>query len=418
MLYDVAIVGGGAAGLMAAAFAARQGANVCVIERNSALGRKLLKTGGGRCNLTHNAAVDELVRTFTDCGKFLRHALYTFSPDAVIQFFADHRLTCKIEKDGCVFPITDRAADICRILQDDARRHNVHYIYGRRVEAIEKQADAFALRTADQTLAAKTVIIAAGGASWPQTGSDGDGFRFAAAVGHTIIPPRASVCPVVAAEVWIRDLQGVAIDHVVLRAKDRDKKITALGAMIFTANGLGGPAAFDLSREITDTLYEKQGPVEITVDFAPATDAVALDTLLIEQCAANAKREMAAILTGILPRALAIKLTSLVEPSRTVLAGHVKKEQRRKLVELIKSLPLTITATAPLAQATVTRGGVALDEIDPKTMQSLKCPGLFFAGETLNADGPCGGYNLQIAWSTAALAAQSAAITAQSHSPQ
>ncbi len=179
--------------------------------------------------------------------------------------------------------------------------------------------------------------------------------------------------------------------------------------MIFTENGLGGPAAFDLSREVTDALFEGRGPVDIIVDFLPRMDAAELDALLIAQCTSNAKREMAAILTGLLPRALAIKLTMLVEPSHTVLAGHVKKEQRRKLVDMIKSLQLTVTATAPLAQATVTRGGVALDEIDPKTMQSLKCPGLFFAGETLNADGPCGGYNLQIAWSTAALAAQSAA---------
>jgi predicted Rossmann fold flavoprotein len=169
MIYDAAIIGGGAAGLMAAVFAGRAGTKVCVIERNTALGRKLLKTGRGRCNLTHQASVEELVRTFDDCGKFLKHALYTFSPEAVIQFFADHRLTCKVEKDGCVYPITDRATDVCRILQDDARRHNVHYIYGRRVEAVEKQGDVFALRTADQTLSAKTVIVATGGLSWPQT---------------------------------------------------------------------------------------------------------------------------------------------------------------------------------------------------------------------------------------------------------
>lgn len=147
MPFDIAIIGGGAAGLMAAVHAGQTGASVCVIERNSALGRKLLKTGGGRCNLTHQAPVDELVRTYTDCGKFLRHALYTFSPDTVVQFFAERRLACKIEKDGCVFPITDRATDVCRILRDDARRAGVQYIYGRRVEAVEKSADTFTLRT-------------------------------------------------------------------------------------------------------------------------------------------------------------------------------------------------------------------------------------------------------------------------------
>ncbi|NLW85157.1 MAG: NAD(P)/FAD-dependent oxidoreductase [Phycisphaerae bacterium] len=410
MPFDIAIIGGGAAGLMAAVHAGQTGASVCVIERNSALGRKLLKTGGGRCNLTHQAPVDELVRTYTDCGKFLRHALYTFSPDTVVQFFAERRLACKIEKDGCVFPITDRATDVCRILRDDARRAGVQYIYGRRVEAVEKSADTFTLRTPDQTISARTILIATGGVSWPHTGSDGDGYRFAKSFGHTIVPPRASVCPVVASEPWINDLQGVAIEQVVLQAKGNRKKCA--GAMIFTENGLGGPAAFDLSRQITDTLFESRGPVPVTVDFLPDTPPDALDALLIEQCAAHAKREMAAILTGLLPRALAIKLTEMTEPSHTVLAGQLKKEHRRKLADLIKKLPLTLTATAPLAQATVTRGGVALNEINPKTMQSRLCPGLFFAGETLNADGPCGGYNLQIAWSTGMLAAQSAAKTA------
>lgn len=409
MIFDVAIVGGGAAGLMAAVFAGQAGGTVCVIERNTALGRKLLKTGGGRCNLTHQGTIDELVRTFGFCGRFLKHALYTFSPQAVIDFFAAHHLTCKTEKDGCVFPITDRAADICRILQDDARRHNVQYLYGKHVERIDKTAEGFSLTAGGQTLAARTVIIATGGVSWPQTGSDGDGLRFAEAFGHTIEPLRASVCPVIAQQTWVRDLQGVALDNVVLRAEPEGKKIAAHGAMVFTGNGLGGFAAMDLSREITDTLHRTQQPVEITMDLLPALDAAAVDVWLVKQCAANARRETAAIVTQQLPRALAIKLTEWVEPSHPIQGGQLKKEQRRKLVELIKTLPLTITGLAPLTQATITRGGVALDEIDPKTMQSLKCEGLFFAGEAINADGPCGGYNLQIAWSTGALAGQSAA---------
>ena len=396
---------------MAAVFAGRAGASVCVIERNSALGRKLLKTGGGRCNLTHRAPIEELVRTFGPCGKFLKHALYTFGPEAVIQFFADHGLTCKVEKDGCVFPITDRATDICRILQDDGRRHNVQYVYSRHVETVEKQGDNFVLYTPDQTIAARTVIIATGGVSWPHTGSDGDGYRFAEAFGHTVILPRASVCPVTAAEQWIGELQGVSLEQVALRVKGSRRKFVAGGPMVFTDNGLGGPAAFDLSREITDTLFEGRGPVAITADFLPRTEAAALDTWLIEQCAANAKREMAALVTQLVPRALAIRLTTMLEPSRPIQAGQLKKEHRRKLAALIKCMPLTITATAPLAQATATRGGVALNEIDPKTMQSRRCPGLFFAGETIDADGPCGGYNLQIAWSTAVLAAQAAVTT-------
>jgi predicted Rossmann fold flavoprotein len=409
MKYDVVIVGGGAAGLMAAVFAGQGGAKVCVIERNTALGRKLLKTGRGRCNVTHRTSIEDLVRTYGFCGRFLKHSLYTFGPEAMVQFLAEHHLACKVEKDGCVFPITDRATDICRILQDAARRFTVQYLYGKRVEGIEKNGELFVLHIPGQEVHARSVIVATGGVSWPQTGSDGDGYQFASAFGHTIEPPRASVCPVAVKETWVQDLQGVAIEQVVLRADCEGKKIAAQGAMIFTSDGVGGPAAFDLSREITDVLAAGRGPVEIEADMLPKMEGGALDAHLVEQCAVNAKREMAAILTGLLPRAMAIKLTMQVEPSHTVQAGQMKKEQRRRLAELIKGLPLTVTATAPLVQATVTRGGVSLEEIDPKTMQSLKCPGLFFAGETINADGPCGGYNLQIAWSTGALAGQSAA---------
>lgn len=409
MIYDVGIIGGGAAGLMAAVFAGQAGAKVCVVDRNTALGRKLLKTGGGRCNLAHQATIEELVRTFGFCGRFLTHALYTFGPEAVVQFFAEHRLACKVEKDGCLFPITDRATDVCRILQDASRRVNVQYVYGKRIESIQRSGDVLVLRAPGQDISCRTVIVATGGLSWPQTGSDGDGYRFAEAFGHTVAAPRASVCPVVVAEAWVNGLQGIAVENVVIRAEVAGKKRVAEGAMIFTANGLGGPAAFDLSREITDTLFAGQGPVQIAVDLAPKMDIAALDAHLIEQCQANSRREMAAILVGLLPRGLAIQLTNLVEPSCLILAGHMKKEQRRMLADLIKGLPLTVTATAPLALATITRGGVSLEEIDSKTMQSLKCPGLYFAGETLNADGPCGGYNLQIAWSTGALAGQSAA---------
>lgn len=414
-MYDIGIVGGGAAGLMAAIAAGQAGARVCVIERNSALGRKLRMTGGGRCNLTHYGAIDELVRAYGRCGRFLRHALHTFGPIAVIRFFAEYDLACAVEKDGCVFPAVHRASDICRILHEAGCRVGVRYQFSRRVESVSRIDGGYDLHSARGSIAARTVIIAAGGVSWPQTGSDGDGYRLARELGHTIEPPRASVCPVVAAEPWLGDWQGVTLKNVVLRAKIDGRKIVAHGATVFTANGLGGPAAFDLSREITDILYAGRGPVAVTMDMVPEVSAAELDAELTDQCRVNAKRRAFTILTPRLPRAIAIRLTALIEPSPSLLAGQLKKQQRRQLLGRIKSLPLTLIAVAPLTQATVTRGGVALDEIDPKTMQSRTCPGLFFAGETLDADGPCGGYNLQIAWCTAVLAARSAAQVAVLH---
>ncbi len=400
--------------MMAAVAAAQAGAKVCVLERNSALGRKLLLTGGGRCNLTHGGTVEGLVQAYGHCGRFLRHALHIFGPDAVMRFFAERQVPCTIEQDGCVFPAVHRATDVCRTLYETGRDLGVQYLYSRRVEAITRIESGFELHTTGQTVQARTVIIAAGGASWPQTGSDGDGWRLAKEFGHTLIPPRAAVCPVVAAESWVGQLQGVALEDAALKSTIGGKKIAARGALVFTANGLGGPAVFDLSREVTDTLFAGRGPVAIVTDLVPTLTIEQLDAELVAQSAAHAKRRAFTVLAGRMPRALAMLLLSQIEPSPSLLAGQITRQQRRKLTELVKSLPLTITATAPLAQATVTRGGVALDEIDPKTMQSHKCPGLFFAGETLNADGPCGGYNLQIAWATGVLAGRSAAQLAAS----
>jgi len=412
MKYDVCIIGGGAAGLMAAIFAAQNGDRTAVIEKNTVVGRKLLKTGRGRCNLTHTGTIDDFVREYDFCGRFLKHGLHEFSPEAVRQFFAQRGLATKVEKDGCVFPLTDRAADVSRVLVDAARRNMVQFIYGRTVKSIEKQSDnTFILKTTSDQYECTAVILATGGASWPRTGSTGDGYRFAKAVGHTLIEPKAALAAVSTVETWPSRLQGVGIPKVRVSTVLEDKKIQTTGPLMFTDDGLGGPVIFDLSRAITDYLYESPQPLPIKLDLCPSRDFQQLETFILDGCAAHPKQEIARVVTDLLPRAAALYVVEQIQPAgHPVLAGQLPKESRRELIYFIKEMPLTIRAIRPLAEATITRGGVSLDEIEPTTMQSRLCAGLFFAGEVINADGPCGGYNLQIAWSTGALAGKSAAL--------
>lgn len=415
MRFDVCIIGGGAAGLMASIFAAQQNAKTAVVEKNASITRKLLKTGGGRCNLTHAGSIDDLVREYDFCGRFLKHSLYTFSPEAVQKFFAERGLATKTDKDGCVFPITDRAADVSRVLFDTARRAGVSFIHARAIERIEKQYSGdFVLRTGAGDYESSTVIIATGGVSWPFTGSTGDGYDFAKTFGHTIVEPKSAMAPLISVESWPTKLQGVAVPDVRISSTIDDKKIHAQGALMFTDDGIGGPVGFDLSRSITDYLHHEKQPLPVKLDFCPNRDFQQLEDFILTGCSNYPRQEIARVITDLLPRALTLHLVERIQPEgRPVLAAQLPKESRRELIHLIKEMPLTIKSVRPIAEATVTRGGVALDEIDPTTMQSKLCEGLFFAGEVINADGPCGGYNLQIAWSTGALAGKTAATRCQ-----
>lgn len=410
MRFDVCIIGGGAAGLMASIFAAQQNVKIAVIEKNAAISRKLLKTGGGRCNLTHTGSIDDFVREYDFCGRFLKHSLYTFSPEAVQKFFAERGLSTKVDKDGCVFPITDRAADVSRVLFDTARRAGVSFIHARAIEKIEKQYTGdFVLKTASGSFESPTVIIATGGVSWPFTGSTGDGYAFAKALGHTIIEPKSAMAPLKTLESWPTKLQGVAVPDVRITATIDDKKILAQGALMFTDDGIGGPVGFDLSRSITDYLHRENQPLPVTSDFCPGKDFQQVEQFILDGCTTYPRQEIARVITDLLPRALTLYLVGQIQPDgRPVLASQLPKDSRRELIHMIKQMPLTISGVRSLAEATITRGGVSLDEIDPTTMQSKLCEGLFFAGEVINADGPCGGYNLQIAWSTGALAGKTA----------
>jgi predicted Rossmann fold flavoprotein len=286
---------------------------------------------------------------------------------------------------------------------------------GRGVERIEKRDNGFAVFTGREIITAQKVIIATGGLSYPQTGSTGDGYKLAKAIGHTIIEQRPALVPFVAAEKWYADLAGTSLDNVTISAmvdkkpfdSAQGRKVSVKGPMIFTQDGIGGPAVLDLSRLLADYL-PAQKPVGIAVDVVPVMNETKLEEYLIDQLSQHSRKIIINVLFDLVPKKLAGLLCRQAGVAETT-GSQLKKEERRKVIQLLKKLPLSITATRPIDEATITRGGVSTNEIDPKTMQSKICPGLYFAGEVIDADGPCGGYNLQICWSTAALAGKSVA---------
>jgi len=406
---EVCIIGAGPAGLMAAIGAATERAATMVVESNANAGHKLLVTGGGRCNFTHAASVDELVRAFGKTGRFLRHSFHALKPEDVCAFFQARGVASRIEPDGCVFPATDRATDIRDALLGEADAQDVHRLYGRPVTQVAVEANGFEIRTTRHTISARRAIIATGGVSWPQTGSTGDGYRLAKKLGHDLVPPKPSLVPLVTRDKWPNDLAGVSVSDTTIRATVSKRKVMVRGSLVFTYDGIGGPAPQDMSRFLTEALAEGPSGIEIRLDLAPALDETTLDRQLQDQLAEHPKKRMPNILAEFVPKRLAVTLCRLARCDADLEANQVSKDVRRRLGALIKSLPLCVNGTRPIAEATLTRGGVSLAQIEPRTMASKVCPGLYFAGEVIDADGPCGGYNLQMCFAPGLLAGRSAA---------
>jgi predicted Rossmann fold flavoprotein len=409
MKIGICIVGAGPAGLMAALHAAAGQTPAWVVEANAAAGRKLLLTGGGRCNFTHAADPQELAHAFGKAGRFLRHSLYEFSPDDVQNFFRARGLAGAVEPDGCVFPAQRGAADVRDLLVAEARKLGTHLQYAARVQSLDATADGFRIDTPDRQVRAAQVILATGGLSWPQTGSTGDGYHFAAQLGHTVVPPKPALVPLVTRETWPRELAGVSLPGVRIRAKVAGHRSETTGNLLFTQRGIGGPAVLDLSRLLADDLGENNAGIDIGIDVLPEMDPARLDHRLQQECQAYPKKAIANILSDLLPRQFARLICRLAHCDGDAQAGQLSADKRRQLAGVLKKLPLCVIGTEPIAKATVTHGGISRNEIDPRTMESKIRPGLFFAGEVIDLDGPCGGYNLQMCWSTGALAGRSAA---------
>jgi predicted Rossmann fold flavoprotein len=402
---DICIIGAGAAGL-AAAIAAKT-KKVILVEANTTAGRKLLLTGRGRCNLTHTGSADEIIRAYKPFDRFVRHCIYEFPPQKLRDFFSHRSLQTVAEQDGCVFPKTDRSSDVKETLLAELKKNDIRIFYGKKINSVRKHDDSFIIESEKIAISAKCLIIATGGVSWPQTGSTGDGYKFAKSLGHNIIEPKPCLIPLITKEKFCSALAGIGVKTVQITCKIDGKKISSAGPMLFAHSGIGGPAVLDFSRLIAEQLGKSKINLNISVDFLPDFKNDELDEKLAENFSKNPKQSASVILSDFLPRALARQIceqNSLAETN----TGQIDKKTRKSLVERLKNFPFTILSAEPIEKATVTRGGVDTTEIDPKTMQSKLCPGLFFAGEVINIDGPCGGYNLQFAFASGLLAGKSA----------
>jgi predicted Rossmann fold flavoprotein len=411
----VCIIGAGPAGLIAAIFSAQAGANTTAIEVNSAAGKKLLLTGGGRCNLTHLAAAQEIARAFGSKGRFLSYSLHKFPPAEMRQFFQKYGLKSTVEDDGCVFPATNRSDDVRDVLFAEAKKLGVHFIFSAKARGIIKHNNFFDVHIAKGIIQAEKIIIATGGKSFPETGSTGDGYKFAQSFGHTIIPPRPSLVPLVTGEKWPGELGGTSLENVKITTMINNKKVIATGAMLFTQDGIGGPAAIDLSQFVTDILPNEKNPCKITIDLIRDTSESELEQMILRQASEHPKKTIVNVLSEIVPRRISQVLCRQLNLPENLLANQLNKNLRMKLMHLLKAVSLSIVRTRPIEEAIVTRGGVSTGEVEPKTMESKICPHLFFAGEVLDVDGPCGGYSLQMCWSTGALAGISAGQTTPSN---
>ena len=401
---NIIVIGGGAAGLMAAGTAAEQGANVTLFETNEKVGRKLFITGKGRCNVCD---AQEVLRNVPVNPRFLYSALGGFSPADVKAFFEEKGVALKTERGNRVFPVSDKAADIIDALFLWVKRTGVSIVHGTVSDVIIENGRVTGVRVGKKTYPADRVIVATGGASYPQTGSTGDGYRFAREAGHTVVPANPSLVPLVEKGETCRELMGLSLRNVQLTVFENEKKIyTDFGEMLFTLFGLSGPLVLSASAHMRH-IGSKNYRVEI--DLKPALDEKTLDKRLLSDFDKHKNSDFVNALGELLPRKIipAVIEKSGIDPREKVNA--ITKKQRASLLRLLKAFPVEISGKRPIAEAIITTGGVSVREVSPKTMESKKCSGLYFAGEVLDVDAYTGGFNLQIAWSTGRLAGLSAA---------
>lgn len=404
MTTDAIVIGGGAAGLLCAGMAAKRGRRVLLLERMERPGRKLLITGKGRCNLTNHCDGDAFLAAVRTNPRFLYSAWAAFPAQAVMEFFEGLGVPLKTERGGRVFPQSDRAVDVVDALTGFVRQNGVDIRFARATGLCLDDGRVTGVETEEGIFSAPNVVIATGGCSYPRTGSTGDGYQLAAQAGHTIIPPRPSLIPIVTAEDWCRDLMGLSLRNCTLRVYGKTSKpiYEELGEMLFTHFGVSGPLVLSASAHMTGALSDYR----LEIDLKPGLSHQQLDVRLLRDFAEMTNRDWFNALGGLLPRKLipvAVKLSGI---DGTTKVHQITREQRQRFVALLKALPLTPAGFRPIEEAVVTAGGVKVSEVNPKTMQSKRTEGLFFAGEVLDVDAYTGGYNLQIAFSTGYLAAQ------------
>ena len=402
---QVVAIGGGPAGMMAAGTAGSRGCAVVLVEKNKRLGRKLLITGKGRCNLTNMTDLEGLIANIPVNGKFLYSAFHRFTNHDVIVFFQEWGLPTKVERGGRVFPASDRSADVLAAFQKFLAHSRVQIKTGVAEAVLVEEGRVCGVKLGSgELLAASRVIIATGGCSYPLTGSTGDGYRLAAALGHTIIPVKPALVPLEAASPWVRDVSGLSLKNVAIKVLTKEGKpvYTDFGEMLFTHFGVSGPIVLSASTHLEpDTHYR------LVIDLKPALSPEQLDLRLQRDFAKYARKIFRNALGDLLPRALIPVMVALVGIPSDKPVNQITRAERERLGALIKGLEVDIIGLRPLAEAIVTAGGVSVKEINPATMESKIVKGLYFAGEVIDVNAYTGGFNLQIAFSTGYLAGSS-----------
>ncbi len=411
-VYDVVVVGGGPAGMMAALRAAEQGARVLLCERNDQLGRKLLLTGKGRCNVTNACGLDDFLKRFFGRGDFLRDAFKAFFHQDLIDFLKTRGLDVRVERQQRVFPVTDRASSVRNVLERALDDHRVTIAYGTRVTALCCEGDRVTgIVTAEaRTIMAKTVIIATGGCSYKATGSTGDGLRMAERTGHRIVPVRPSLVGMKTRERYVKDLEGITLKNIRLTFVGGKKRILSeIGEVLFTGVGISGPLVISASGDLVDWLRDGI-EVRALIDMKPAVTEEQLERRFVHECSRAPRKALKNLFKEFVPQRMVAVLLSLAGIDGDLAVSQAPAPQRRKLAALLKEMELHIASSEAFDTAMVTRGGVSLRDIDPRSMASRRCAGLYFAGEVIDIDGDTGGFNLQAAFSTGHLAGGAAAM--------
>lgn len=395
--FDGIVIGGGPAGMFAAIAAAERGSRVLLLERNDRLGRKLRITGKGRCNVTNDCSAQEVLQNTPRNGRFLYSAMTAFPPEQTKAFFESHGCHLKTERGNRVFPVTDQAQSVLDCLQNELRRLHVTVRWERALHILAENGQVTGVRTQKETIPASWVILATGGLSYPVTGSTGDGYSMALELGHTIIPAEGNLVPLETAGNDCQEMQGLSLRNVGVRLVNGKGKLLFqdFGELLFTHFGISGPTVLSASCHL------KGEGCRLLIDLKPALEEGKLDERILRDLDKYQNRSMENALTDLLPRSMIPVVLRRLQIDPEMQANSLTRQNRRALVQLLKGFSVEITGKRPVSEAIITSGGIKVSEIDPKTMESKKIKGLYFAGELIDCDAYTGGFNLQIAWATA-----------------
>ena len=405
MVYDGIVIGGGPAGMFAAITAAKKGAKVLLLEHNDRLGKKLVITGKGRCNVTNDCSAQEVLQNIPRNNRFLYSAMTAFPPEKTMAFFEENGCPLKTERGNRVFPASDKSFSVVDCLRSELRRQRVTVQTAHVREILTNETRVVGVETQDRKIFSQWVILATGGVSYPSTGSTGDGYAMAEKLGHTIVPAEGSLVPLETAGHDCQDMQGLSLRNVGVKLLNAKGKVLYqdFGELLFTHFGVSGPTVLSASCHL------KGEGCRLVIDLKPALDENKLDERILRDLELYQNRSMENALTGLLPQSMIPVVLRRLDIAPDLQANSLTRQKRRMLTELLKAFCVDITGKRPVSEAIVTSGGVKVSEVDPKTMASKKISGLYFAGEILDCDAYTGGFNLQITWATAYAAGNSVA---------